>query len=154
MGYYWQRWIADALRAEGCKVKEYPGWQNRGRPASSGGYDPQGPQLHHTGSTTSYGNPAPTLNMCVNGRADLPGPLCAVVIGYDGICHVIAAGRANHAGTSNGFGPYSAGDGNSQCVGFELDYNGTQAPSTEQKDAAARVGCGVSGTSSIGRRGR
>lgn len=143
MAYVWARWIADALRAEGCKVKEEPGWQNRGRPASTGGFDPKGPELHHTGSTTSASNPAPTLRMCITGRNDLPGPLCAVVIGYDGTCHVIAAGRANHAGTSNGFGPYTPGDGNEDMVGFELDYNGTQNPSSVQKEAAVRAAAAV-----------
>lgn len=137
-GYYWQRWIADALREEGCKVKEHGDWKNRGRPASSGGYDPQGPCNHHTGTHTSYANPAPTLQTCIQGRSDLPGPLCAVLIGYDGTCHVIAAGRANHAGEHNGFGPYHSGDGNEQMIGAELDYDGTQDPSPEQKDAATR----------------
>jgi hypothetical protein len=76
--------------------------------------------------------------MCINGRPDLSGPLCHVVIGYDGVCHVIAAGRANHAGSCNGFGPFSSGDGNSQLIGFEIDYNGTQPMSAAQWDAASR----------------
>jgi hypothetical protein len=143
MGYIWQRWLADALRAEGCKVKEVDGWENRGRPASSGGFDPQGPTHHHTGTHTSYSNPNPTLNMCIQGRPDLSGPLCQVLIGYDGVCWVIAAGRANHAGTNNGHGPYTSGDGNAQSFGWELDYNGTQDPSPEQVDAAERASAAV-----------
>jgi N-acetylmuramoyl-L-alanine amidase len=143
MGYIWARWLADALRAEGCTVKEHDGWQNRGRPASSGGFEPQGVTEHHTGTHTSYHNPCPTLNTCIQGRSDLPGPLAQVVIGYDGVCHVIAAGRANHAGTNDGFGPYYHGDGNAQSFGFEIDYDGTQDPSPEQKDAATRASVAV-----------
>ena len=143
MSYVWQRWLADALRAEGCKVKEVDGWENRGRPSSSGGFDPKGSKWHHTATTASYANPNPTLNMCISGRSDLPGPLCQVLIGYDGVCWVIAAGRANHAGESKGFGPYYAGDGNAQAFGWEIDYNGTQPMSPEQKDAAARASAAV-----------
>ena len=70
--------------------------------------------------------------MCVNGRPDLPGPLAHVVIGYDGVCHVIAAGRANHAGESNGNGPLATGDVNAQLVGAEIDYDGTQPMGSAQ----------------------
>jgi hypothetical protein len=143
VGYVWQRWLADALRDEGCRVREVDGWENRGRPASSGGFEPQGATHHHTGTHTSYNNPNPTLNTCIQGRSDLPGPLCQVLIGYDGTCWVIAAGRANHAGTNNGFGPYSHGDGNSQSFGWEIDYDGSQKPSPEQIDAAERASAAV-----------
>lgn len=139
MTYVMLTWLADALNAEGCKVREHPGWRTRGRPSSTGQFNPYGVLWHHTGSTASNTNPAPTLKMCISGRSDLPGPLCQVVIGYDGTCHVIAAGRANHAGKCNGFGPFAAGDANSQLVGFEIDYNGTQPMSPAQKDAATRA---------------
>lgn len=139
MVYRMLTWLADDLRKEGCKVREYPGWRTRGRPASTGAFAPYGVLWHHTGSRSSYSNPAPTLRMCVQGRSDLPGPLCQVVIGYDGTCHVIAAGRANHAGRCSGFGPFSTGDANWQLVGFEIDYDGTQPMSPQQKDAATRA---------------
>jgi hypothetical protein len=139
MAYVMLTWLADALRAEGAKVDEYPGWKARGRPSSSGQFNPYGVLWHHTGSTSSATNPAPTLKMCVSGRTDLPGPLCQVVIGFDGTCHVIAAGRANHAGKCSGFGPFVTGDGNWQMVGFEIDYNGTQPMTAKQKDAATRA---------------
>jgi hypothetical protein len=139
MTYVWLPWLADALRAEGATVREEPGWKTRGRPSSSGQFNPYGVLWHHTGSTSSPSNPCPTLRMCITGRPDLPGPLCQVVIGYDGVCHVIAAGRANHAGRCSGWGPFSTGDANWQLVGFEIDYNGTQAMSAKQKDAATRA---------------
>lgn len=143
MTYVWLTWLADALRDEGCKVKEYDGWKTRGRPASTGEFNPYGVLQHHTGTKTSYDNPAPTLSTCVHGRSDLPGPLCQVMIGYDGTCHVIAAGRANHGGECNGNGPTSSGDANAQLVGFELDYSGSQAVSPEQGDAAVRAAAAV-----------
>lgn len=138
MTYVMLTWLADAIRAEGAKVVEESGWKNRGRPSSTGQFNPYGVLWHHTGSTSSASNPHPTLNMCINGRSDLPGPLCQVLIGYDGKCHVIAAGRANHAGECSGWGPFSSGDGNAQMVGFEIDYNGTQSMTSAQKDAATR----------------
>jgi len=143
MSYTWITWLADALRAEGCKVKEYEGWKDRGRPSSTGAFAPHALLLHHTGTKTSATNPCPTLSTCVHGRSDLPGPLCHVLIGYDGTCHVIAAGRANHAGECNGNGPTYAGDGNEQMVGFEIDYSGSQAVSDVQADAVGRAATAV-----------
>lgn len=130
-------WLAEDLRAEGCTVVEIAGWKSYGRP---GDFDPDGPCWHHTGTTTSASNPAPTLDTCINGRPDLDGPLCQVMIGYDGTVYVIAAGRANHAGACSGFGPYtSTRDGNDQLVGLEIDYDGTQKMSSAQKTAATKV---------------
>ena len=40
-------WIADVLRAEGVKLVEYPGWQNRGHGDFK---DIRGVMVHHTGS--------------------------------------------------------------------------------------------------------
>jgi len=139
MAYRWETWIADALRAEGCRVAEYSGWKSRGRPSSTGAFSPYGVTLHHTGTTTSASNPNPTLGTVVNGRSDLPGPLCHVLIGYDGTCHVVAAGRANHAGTSGGTGPFPAGDGNALTLGFEIDYSGSQPVSSSQGEAVLRA---------------
>jgi N-acetylmuramoyl-L-alanine amidase len=145
VSYVWLTWLADALRAEGCDVAEDCGdWKHRGRPSSSGSFSPYGVLQHHTGSTASYSNPFPTKNTLINGRPDLSGPLCQVGIGYDGVCHMIAAGRANHAGACNGWGPFSSSqDGNAQLVGFEIDYDGTQSISPEQRDAATMAGAAV-----------
>jgi hypothetical protein len=143
VSYVWQKWLADALRDEGCDVREYEGWKSRGRPASSGSFDPYGVLVHHTGTKTSASNPCPTLSTCVNGRSDLPGPLCQVLIGYDGVCHVIAAGRANHGGECNGNGPTSSGDANAQLLGIEVDYSGSQAVSDKQADATVRASAAI-----------
>jgi hypothetical protein len=133
-------WLPDALRAEGCRVVLVDGWASRGRP---GTFDPFAVLWHHTGTKASASNPNPTLGVCIRGRSDLPGPLCQVLIGYDGTCHVIAAGRANHAGTCNGTGPTHQGDGNTQMVGFEIDYDGSQQMSGVQYEASIRAAAAV-----------
>ncbi len=80
------------------------------------------------------------MQLCIEGRPDLDGPLCHGLIGFDGTVHLISAGRANHAGEAKMSGPNPSGDGNVLYVGFEWDYQGVeQAPSTEQYDAAVRA---------------
>jgi hypothetical protein len=143
MSYVWLSWLADDLRREGCTVVECDGWESRGRPASAGAFDPYGVLWHHTGTTTSDTNTHPTLNLIINGRSDLPGPLAQAMIGYDGTVYVVAAGRANHAGGCNGYGPFYDGDGNAQMVGWEIDYDGTQHMSAAQQDAATRASAAV-----------
>jgi hypothetical protein len=134
-------YLAEVLRAEGCKVSETSGWTSRGR---GGAYAPFAVLNHHTATASaSYSNPAPTLNLCINGRSDLPGPLCQVMIGFDGVCHIIAAGRANHAGSARNSPPIPAGDGNAMMVGFEWDYSGTAPPSPEQYAAAILANAAV-----------
>lgn len=143
MTYVWIDWLAQSLRAEGCRVTEVSGWKSRGRPSSTGNFAPYGVCWHHTGTRASATDPAPTLNTVINGRSDLPGPLAHALIGYDGTVHVVAAGRANHAGECNGFGPFSSGDANAQLVGWEIDYDGSQPMSDAQRDAATRASVAV-----------
>lgn len=137
MTYVWLDWLPDALRDEGCSVITESGWSSRGRPASTGAFNPSGVLVHHTGTTASSSNPHPTLHMCMyEGRPpDLPAPLCQGLICYAGDVHVVAAGRANHAGAANASGPMPAGDGNALYVGWECDYNGSQKMSGAQYDA-------------------
>lgn len=136
MAYIWQRWLVDELRAEvdrlGLDVSVIPieGWENRGRPASTGHFDPNGAHTkHHTGATSSDSNPIPTLRTLIVGRPDLPGPLAQVATAHHGDIYVIAAGRANHAGRIGKAGvvgmPLGA-DGNALAMGDEVDTNGTQ----------------------------
>lgn len=126
-------WLPDVLTKAGCRVQTYEGWRTRSRP--TGDFNPFGLLIHHTGTPTSMERPAPTVPMCIRGRSDLPGPLCQAVLGFDGLWHVIAAGRANHAGTNRGSGPIPAGDGNAQMIGVEVDYSGSQDMGPMQMDA-------------------
>lgn len=123
--------IADRLRTYGLKVVEIAGWQTRG----SSTFHPRGSVDHHTAGGR-YGN-APSLNICINGRSDLPGPLCQVLIGRDNTCYVIAAGRANHAGR----GSYAGITGNSNVYGVEHENTGTGSEPwrEDQRLTAAKV---------------
>lgn len=140
MAYVWQRWMATEFRAAGLKVIEVEGWENRGRPASTGHYDPdEGVTNHHTGSTSSPSNPGPTLRTLIAGRPDLPGPLAPWSVRYDGTVVVIAAGRCNHAGAVGKRVPFAAlgADGNAIFMGDEVDTNGTQTLPAAQRHAIA-----------------
>lgn len=123
--------IADRLRSYGLKVVEIAGWQTRG----SSTFHPRGSVDHHT-AAGRYGN-APSLNICINGRSDLPGPLCQVLIGRDNTCYVIASGRANHAGR----GSYAGVTGNSNVYGVEHENTGTGTEPwrEDQRETAAKV---------------
>lgn len=135
--------IADRLRAFGLKVVEVNGWQTRG----STDFGPRGSVDHHTAGPRS-GN-APSLGICINGRSDLPGPLCNVYIARDNTVYVVAAGRANHAGT----GGWGGLTGNSSVFGVERENTGVgNEPWTEdQRITAARVHAAL--LSGIGRDG-
>lgn len=106
--------IAQRLRSAGLNVVEVAGWQTRG----SAAFRPRGVVLHHTAGARR-GN-APSLRICIHGRSDLAGPLCNVLIGRDGTCYVIAAGRANHAGP----GSWKGLIGNSSVYGIEVENTG------------------------------
>jgi hypothetical protein len=109
--------IADRLRAAGLVVEEQPGWQTRGK---SDGFEPRGVMWHHTAS--AIGKDAPSLGIVTNGRKDLPGPLCHVLITRSNVCIVIASGKANHAGTGAWKGVSNRG--NSTMFGIEVENTG------------------------------
>lgn len=113
-------WIPDQLEAAGLTVTREWGWDLRGSPS----FNPQGVVCHHTASAP--GNNAPSLGICINGRPDLPGPLCQLLIARDGTCHVIASGTANHAGA----GGWRGLTGNTSVFGIEVENNGLGEPWT------------------------
>lgn len=123
-------WLADVLRTAGLVVHEVTGWQTRG----SSTFDPRWQVFHHTASHA--GANAPALGICTNGRSDLAGPLCNILVARNGDCYVVASGRANHAGT----GRYPDGTtGNSLSIGWECENNGIGEPwPATQLDAIAR----------------
>ncbi|WP_416904836.1 N-acetylmuramoyl-L-alanine amidase [Micromonospora echinospora] len=137
-------WLVDVLRSAGVQVVTHGDWLNRMRPGS---FDPIGVLWHHTAATSSASNPHPALNVCINGRSDLPGPLCQALVDYHGVFHVISAGRCNHAGTARASGPIPAGDGNTMLIGWEIDYNGVS-----QEMTAAQYNASVAATAAVLKR--
>lgn len=116
--------LAKVLRAAGLTVVEMPGWATRG-------YDGQdlagirGILWHHTATNrNAYANSnAPTVQMTMNGRSDLAGPLCNITFGRDGTVYLVAAGLANHAG--RGIAPGIPRDsGNYYLIGIEMESSG------------------------------
>lgn len=107
--------LVKALRKAGVAVKEEPGWETRGNPH----FSPRGVVCHHT----AIADTKASLRVCTHGRPDLPGPLCQIVLAPDGVAHVIAAGRANHAGP----GGWRGLSGNSSVFGIEAVHSGDRA---------------------------
>lgn len=131
MTYNRVTWLLPVLRDAGLKVATVSGWEGRGRPASTGNLDPIAVLNHHTGTKTRGNHP--TLGMVTRGRADLPGPLCHILLARNGVPVLVAAGRANHAGLTNGAGILAKGDGNSQLVGIEVETSGYEQMTTQQR---------------------
>ncbi|MFI5862030.1 N-acetylmuramoyl-L-alanine amidase [Streptomyces sp. NPDC051546] len=139
-----------ALRAEGLTVVEIGGWRTHNR-NHKGPWGPvHGVMLHHT---VTHGT-AYTVQLCRDGHADLPGPLCHGVITKDGRVHLVGNGRANHAGAGDSdvlaaviaerrLPPdhSSDTDGNRYFYGFECENLGDgQDPwPAAQLDAMARA---------------
>jgi len=109
-------WLPEVLEAAGLKVAETPNWRSRGR-AEMGRV--RGVMCHHTANPQATN--MPTLNMLINGRRDLSGPLAQLGLGRDGTYYVIAAGRANHAGQGQWEGIVT---GNSSFIGIEAEHSG------------------------------
>ena len=129
--------IADRLRRAGLRVVEVAGWQTRG----SSSFNPRGFVWHHTAGP-ARGN-APSLTICTYGRAGLAGPLCNVFQARDNTIYVVAAGRANHAGT----GGWKGLSGNSSVYGIEIENTGTGSEPwrLDQLEVAAKVAAALLG---------
>jgi endonuclease/exonuclease/phosphatase family metal-dependent hydrolase len=127
------------LRAAGLKVVEISGWHGRGRPSSTGGFDPVGVLCHHTGSYDSMTDATNDLAyakwLAITGRSDLPAPLCNIALSAEGVVYVCASGRANHAGRAKASGTVAAGDGNELYIGIEAMNSGSQGWSKAQYNA-------------------
>lgn len=108
-----QLWVADRCREFGLKVVEVAGWQTRGRES----FSPVGVMCHHTADGPGE---IPSLRILVNGRSDLPGPLCQVGLGRSGTCYIVASGVANHGGR----GEWNGVSGNSKFFGIEAENRG------------------------------
>ena len=112
-------WLPDVLKAAGLKVQVQAGWETRG--ISDMG-KVRGVMCHHTAGAAT-GN-MPTLNLVINGRPDLRGPLSQLGLGRDGTYYVIAAGKAQHAGKGKWQGVTT---GNTSFIGIEAENRGIPA---------------------------
>lgn len=94
--------LLKALRGEGLKVVEWGQWRTNNR-NHKGAFGPvHGIMIHHTvtaGDTATQTKGS--VELCYNGHADLPGPLCHGVIAKDGTVYLVGNGRANHAGSGD-----------------------------------------------------
>src|SRR6266403_685 len=110
-------WLPKVLTDAGLSVIEVPGWQNRGH-----GDEGQvlGVLCHHTCGPL-HGD-LPDLNVLIDGRPDLGGPLCNLGLGRSGHYYMIAAGKGWHAGRGNWMG---ITDGNAHLIGIEAENIGT-----------------------------
>jgi len=128
-------WFPKVFFDAGLKVSEVPGWKTRGRRV----LDIRGSMAHHTASAP--GKNAPSLGTVVNGRSDLPGPLCQVLLGRDSTCYIVSAGSANHAGRGIWHGET---DGNGRMFATEAENSGLGEPWPEkQLDAYIRLHAAV-----------
>lgn len=116
--------IVPILRNWGLNVVETSGWITRGY-AGQDLQDIRGVLWHHTATNRNRfnGNNAPTLDMCINGRNDLPGPLCNIVFGRDGTVYMVATGVSNHAGVGIADG-VPRNMGNHYLIGIEMESSG------------------------------
>ncbi|MFC9596272.1 N-acetylmuramoyl-L-alanine amidase [Streptomyces sp. NPDC056944] len=82
------------VRSLGIQVVERPGWLTHNR-NHKGPWGPVHGVMHH--HTVTRGTER-TVEICEDGYAGLPGPLCHGVIAKDGTLYMVGWGRANHAG--------------------------------------------------------
>jgi hypothetical protein len=130
----YDRGIPERLKAKGVPYKLCSGWESRG----SSSFDPLGFVRHHTAGAGPSAGKTPSLQTCIYGRSDLAGPLCNIYLSYgpNPFVYVVAAGRANHAGTPDG-GSYKGMTGNTTSWGFEIEHPGTYPLAGDQLEIAA-----------------
>lgn len=131
------------LRNAGLTVVELDGWQTRGRPPETGGFEPVGVLNHHTGASAKGWSLAQEKSyaewMAKVGRSDLPPPLVQTSLGRSGTVYLCAAGRSNHAGTAKPSGTVGGGDGNTLYIGCEWMLSGTEKIPAEMMAAGVTL---------------
>lgn len=135
MGYQWLTDLDQALASAGLAYVEvgYSGadptgaadWRSRGRPYSTGSFDPAGVLCHHTASPKGTST-ASDLNVILAGNSGAPGPISQLYIARDGQLHIVAAGRANHGGGGRrpGIDTGPCADMNAALLGIEVGNDG------------------------------
>lgn len=110
------QWLPTVLKDAGQVVFEVDGWKARGH-GDMGLV--RGVLLHHTAGPLN--GDCPSLKVVINGRPDLAGPLSQLFLCRSGHWHVVAAGKAWHAGAGSWRG---ITDGNSSFIGIEAENTG------------------------------
>lgn len=116
-------WAAQVLRDAKLSVVEEDGWAARGREFTR---TPLAIILHHDASAAGQIPDHPSV--IIHGRSGkkpLPGPLAQWYLNRNGVWHVVASGKANHAGSGYYNGLTS---GNSNTLGIEAANNGVGEP--------------------------
>ena len=149
--YEWATWLPEALHAAGVPVILEEGWATRGRPRSVGPFQPRGILWHHDASELGP-SPEEARFIALTGRPaeDIPAPLaqlwvCCGCKGAHavGTWHVLAAGRANHAGLGDGWGVIRADEGNADAIGVETDHTTGEHWPAELLDSLRRGTAGI-----------
>jgi hypothetical protein len=130
MATYPLTWLAEVLRDAGCTVVEESGWKSRGR---DGSFTPRGVMMHHDASPA--GETSGGVDVIRDGRPGLAGPLAQLWLSFDGVWHVVAAGRANHAGEGQ-WHDCPRDQGNSYFLGIETDHTTNEQWTAGQRSAA------------------
>lgn len=125
-------WLANTLREAGLRVEEAPRWTVRG----GSQFAPKGVMVHHTATGPNWSKERLT-RLLTDGRPDLRGPLCNLQLERDGTFVVIAAGRANHAGSGSWNGITK---GNTTFVGIECANDGVGERWPQKQVEALGVG--------------
>lgn len=112
-------WLFTVLRGAQLPVIAEPGWETRGHGDMG---DPKGVLCHHTAGPL-HGD-APSLGTVINGRPDLAGPLSQLFLARSGTWHLVAAGKAWHAGAGAPGTPWEHYDGNGHLIGIEAENTG------------------------------
>jgi hypothetical protein len=133
MATYPLTWLAEVLRDAGCRVIEEDGWKTRGR---DGSFSPKAIMLHHDASPP--GETSNGVDVIRDGRPGLEGPLSQLWLAFDGTWHVVAAGRANHAGEGGPWGVIAHDQGNRDAIGIETDHTTDEKWTDPQRSEALR----------------
>lgn len=109
--------LADFLRKAGLTVMEADGWKERGVPFAA---KPDTIVCHHTATSSRVAGDLPTLGVLIRGHSTLPGPLSQLGLSRTGVVHVLASGKANHAGR----GRWMRQESSARTIGIEAEHPG------------------------------
>lgn len=141
MTYQWMTWLPGVLRAAGVAVSEVDGWQARGHAGDlDREFTPCAVLVHHDGSAAGP-TPGEWVYLRDGFDSDVDNHFDAQSwVDRNGVWHVIAAGRAQHAGAGIGWGAIPANLGNQFSLGVETDHTTGEDWPRAQLDSLAR-GC-------------